>query len=174
MRTVVLDPAPVELQQMLELRRRRGLDLYDEVWDGEYHVVPAPHSAHGRIDQQLAELLGPLARTAGLTVTGPFNLGEAGDFRVPDRGVHRSEPDGVWVPTAAIVVEIVSPGDETWEKLGFYAKREVSELLIIDPEVHAVHWLALAGGEYRRSDGGELLGLTAVELAHRLTWPKLG
>ncbi len=48
--------------------------------------------AHARITQQLAELLGPLARAAGLIpMMGEFNLGESEhDFRVPDGGLHRA------------------------------------------------------------------------------------
>jgi hypothetical protein len=49
---------------------------------------------------------------------GQSNLGESEhDFRVPDGALHRSPPAGVWHPTAALVIEIVSPGDESWEKL---------------------------------------------------------
>jgi Uma2 family endonuclease len=82
------------------------------------HVVPAPAEAHARITQQLAELLGPLARAAGLIPTmGEFNPGESEhDFRVPDGGLHRAAGWGTWAPTAALVVEIISPGDETWDR----------------------------------------------------------
>lgn len=72
-----------------------------------------------------------------------FNLGEPDDYRVPDGGVFRPGPDAVYVPTAAVVVEIVAPGDKTWEKLGFYGEHGVEELLIVDPQERRVHWLAL-------------------------------
>ncbi len=39
----------------------------------------------------------------------------------------------MWFATAALVVEIVSPGDKTWEKLPFYAAHSVDESLIVDP-----------------------------------------
>ena len=84
MRTVVLGPRPPELDALIARRRSLGLDTHDEVWKGEYHMAPSAHSSHGWLDQQLAELLGPLARAAGLGGTGPFNLGEPDDFRVPD------------------------------------------------------------------------------------------
>jgi hypothetical protein len=35
---------------------------------------------------------------------------------VPDGGYHRGVPSVLYVPTAAIVVEVLSPGDETWLK----------------------------------------------------------
>lgn len=73
---------------------------------------------------------------------GEFNLGESEhDYRVPDGGLHRGRPSGVWLPTAALVVEIVSPGDESWEKLPFYARHWVDEILIVEPHERAVHWL---------------------------------
>jgi Uma2 family endonuclease len=171
MRTVVLHPPPLELEQLIDRRRRLGHDLFDEVWEGEYHMVPAPHSAHGRIDQQLAELLGPLVRQAGLSVSGPFNLGEPDDFRVPDRGIHDGEPRGVWVPTAVAVVEIVSPEDETWGKLPFYARHGVREVLIVAPTDRSIDWLQLAGEHYANVGRSGLIELGPDELAAQLDWP---
>jgi hypothetical protein len=61
MPTVVLDPPPVELEQLIERRRRLGQDLFDEVWDGVLHMNPAPHGRHAKLAQQLAvPLAGPL------------------------------------------------------------------------------------------------------------------
>jgi len=78
----------------------------------------------------------------------------------------------VYLPTAALVVEIVSPGDDTWEKLGFYAAHRVDELLIVDPEKRQVDWLGLEpGGEYARIERSRLLDLGPVELAEQLDWP---
>src|SRR5205085_12629888 len=54
---------------------------------------------------------------AGLLGSGTFNLGSSDDYRVPDRGFHRSRPGTVFVATAPVVVEIRSPDDETFEKL---------------------------------------------------------
>jgi Uma2 family endonuclease len=77
----------------------------------------------------------------------------------------------VWVPTAAIAVEILSPDDDTWKKLPFYAQHEVDELLIVDPAERSVRWLALREGEYRPVDRSEILDLTADALAERIDWP---
>lgn len=101
---------------------------------------------------------------------GIFNLGESGK---PDGGVFVPGPDTVFVPTAAIVVDIVSPGDEAWDKLGFYAAHEVDELLIVDPAARAVHWLGLqAAGDYRPVERSGLVELGAAKLAERLDWPE--
>src|SRR5947209_3172810 len=135
MPTVVNDPQPVELERLIERRRRLGQDLFDEVWNGILHMNPSPAGRHAWIDQQLAVLLGPPALQAGLIATGPVNVGlDQDNFRVPDRALHRDWSDRVWYPTVALVVEIVSPDDESWEKLDFYAERDVDEVLIVDPQ----------------------------------------
>ncbi len=173
MRTLVLDPPTAGLEPLLARRRRAGLDRLDEIWEGVYHMVPAPSGEHAEISQQLAELLGPAARAAGLApAMGEFNLGDSEeDFRVPDGGVHRTRPRGIWHPTAALVVEIISPGDETWQKLPFYAAHRVDEVLIVDPAERAIHWLELADGEYRPLERSKLVDLGPVELAGRIDWP---
>ncbi len=173
MPTLVLDPPPQALEAMLDGRRRSGLDRFDEIWEGALHIVPAPLGEHADISQQLAEALGPLARAAGLTATmSEFNLGDSeADFRVPDGGIHRERPRGVWHTTAALVVEIVSLGDESWKKLPFYAAHGVDEVLIVDPSDHTVHWLALADGEYREVQRSSLIDLGPSELAERIDWP---
>jgi Uma2 family endonuclease len=53
--------------------------------------------------------------------------------------LHRPGAAGTWLPTAALVVEIVSPEDETWEKLPFYAAHDVDEVQIVDPAERKVH-----------------------------------
>jgi Uma2 family endonuclease len=125
------------------------------------------------LTQQLAEILGSLARDADLEAAmGAFNLGDSiDDFRVPDGGLHRPGTSGVWLHTAALVVEIISPGDETWQKLPFFAAHEVDEVLIIDPEEQAIHWLGLDGGEYQPIEHSGLIDLGQDELAEQIDWP---
>jgi Uma2 family endonuclease len=171
--TLVVGSPPPELEILLARRRRAGADRLDEVWEGVYHVVPSPSGEHADIAQQLAEPLGPLARAAGFVPTmHEFNVGESKhDFRVPDGGLHRGRPHGTWHATAALVVEIASPGDESWAKLPFYASHRVDEVLIVDPTERSVALLALADGEYRRVERSRLIELGAGELADRLDWP---
>jgi len=172
MRAMLLDTPGSGLDRLLEHRRSSGLDRLDEVWEGVLHMVPAPGFGHATLAQQLAEMLGRPARDAGLTPTmGEFNLGEEQDFRVPDGGLHRPGAGGTWLPTAALVVEIVSPGDESWEKLPFYAAHEVDEVLIVDPQKRRVDWLGLSDGEYRPIERSALIELGPGELAGRLDWP---
>jgi len=172
MPTLVRDPPPVEFEALLQRRRQLGQDRFDEVWDGVLHMNPAPSYEHQRISQQLAELLGPLARAAGLeAVIGGVNIGTADSYRIPDGSLHRPGSSGTFLATAALALEIVSPDDKTWEKLAFYASHHVDELLIGDPQTRTVQWLGLIGEEYHTLDRGGLIDLDAAELAERIDWP---
>lgn len=52
-------------QGLLEERRRKGLDVWDEVWDGVLHMVPPPSGVHQRFAFRLGVALDPLARAKG-------------------------------------------------------------------------------------------------------------
>jgi Uma2 family endonuclease len=173
MTTLVLGSPPPELEALLERRHRAGVDRLDEVWQGVHHMVPGPSLEHARISTQLAELLGPLARRAGLLLAmSEFNLGESEhDFRVPDGGLLRPGAAGVWHATAAAVVEILSPGDESLQKLPFYAEHDVDEVLLVDPSKHSVTWLALRDGAYAPVERSALIDVGPTELADRIDWP---
>lgn len=171
MRTLLPDPLPKEVQELLERRRQWGADLHDEVWDGVLHVVPGPDFRHAAISAQVGRLLAAPASAAGLTVTDAFNLGDSKqDFRVPDVGLHRPGAGGTWLPTAALVVEVLSPDDDTWKKLPFYAMHEVDELLIVDPEKRSVDWLGLADDGYEPMEHSQVIDLGAAALAQRIEW----
>ena len=173
MSTLVLGPPPPELEALLERRRQAGVDRLDEVWQGVHHMVCGPSLEHARISTQLAELLSPLARAAGLIAAmSEFNIGEdENDFRVPDGGLHRSGAAGIWHATAAMVVEIRSPDDETWQKLPFYAAHHVDEVLIVDPAQQTVTWLGLRGNGYEPIGRSALIELGPSELAVQIDWP---
>ncbi len=166
------DPPPGEFEALLERRRRWGADHRDELWAGVLHMNPAPHGRHAEVQQQVLELVGALARAVGLRPLAEANLGDADDFRVPDGALQRSGPS-LYYASAALVLEVVSPGDESWEKLAFYASHGVEEVLIVDPQERAVHWFALSGGEYRPAARSNLVELGPQELARRIDWPSL-
>lgn len=166
----MLGPRPPELEALLERRRALGRDMLDEVWAGDYHVKPEPEPMHEYVDHQLAELLSSLEQRARLVATGPFNLGGPDDYRVPDRGLHRGLPTTTFVPTAAVVIEVVSPDDETWNKIDFYNAHSVDELLIADPGQHSVTLLALDGGRYTERESSGLLGVSSTELTAKIDW----
>lgn len=158
-KTVVLGPPPPELETLIQRRRALGLDGYDEVWSGEYHVAPAANSRHGAVQAAVLALLRECAGDPRLVV-GPFNLGTANDYRVPDGGVLRDGGSGLYLDTAALVLEVISPDDESYAKLEHYARHGVSELLYVDPERGDVQLRRLAGRDYRPVEH-----LTVVDLA---------
>ena len=46
MRTVILGERPPAIEALIELRRVTGADRRDEIWDGDYHMNPAPRKRH--------------------------------------------------------------------------------------------------------------------------------
>ncbi len=110
-------------------------------------------------------------KRAGLRALGPFNLGSASDYRVPDYGYVRSLPPDTFVPTAALVVEVVSPDDETFAKFAFYARHGVDELLIAEPLQRRVRLFARSGHEYDEIGASSLLAVEAATLTTLIDWP---
>jgi Uma2 family endonuclease len=72
------------------------------------------------------------------------------------------------------VVEVVSPGDESWQKLDFYAAHSVDELLIADPAKRSVTWLVLHGGRYVDAEYSPLLRSKVAKLTEQIAWPPVG
>ena len=77
-------------QALLDERRARGADRWDEMWDGELHMVEG---------------------------------------------------------AASLVVEILSPDDETYRKLVWYASVGVGEVLVIEPLTRRVELFANRDGK---------------------------
>ena len=175
MRTVVLPETPHELRRWLERRRELGQDRRDEVWEGEYHVAPAPRPRHLHLETQLAVLLRPAADAADLVQMGGANIGDADDYRIPDQTYVRRFVGDLYLPTAAVVVEVLGPGDESRRKMPFYAEHDIDEVVLVDPQRQGVEWYALdrdgRGAAYRPVDRSALLDVTAADLAARLEWP---
>ena len=170
-RTIVLGEPPAPLAGWLATRQSLGQDLHDEVWDGEYHVSPAGHRDHGDIDDQVGALLRPRARRVGLWPSSPANLGTPTNYRVPDRLYFRHRHNTTFESTAAIVVEIVSPNDESYAKFGFYFDHGVEELLVVDPARRSVEWYTRSADRFVRADDSSLLGVTEAQLTDEIDWP---
>jgi Uma2 family endonuclease len=170
MRTLFVDP-PQEVEDLIAQRKALGQDLYDEVWEGEYHVAAAPTDAHADLQVQLIRLLGPMADRAGLLARGPSNIGGPQDFRVPDIAFFRGDRGVTWHATAAIVVEVASPGDESRRKFGHYFRSGVEESLIVDPGPRSVEWYARATDDFEPVDRSAILGIASAELDEAIDWP---
>ncbi|MEO6206069.1 MAG: Uma2 family endonuclease [Mycobacteriales bacterium] len=169
--TIIRGTSPPELQAWLDRRRRLGQDRRDEVWEGRYVVAPDPDSRHGELQAELAALLKPVARRLGLRRTTTFNLGTSNDFRIPDAGLLPG-PLGVWHDTAVVVVEVLSPEDDTFAKLDFYTAHGVQELLVADWHTRTIRCFAMQEGQQQR-DRSEVLEATMSELEASVDWPPL-
>ncbi len=170
MKTIVLGEH-LEMTALIERRRSLGLDTYDEVWNGVYVMAPFAHSNHGVLKSELLHALDPLARRVGLRPGDSFNLGEKYDFRVPDAGYHRTVPGTLYVPTAALVLEVLSPDDETFAKFDFYAAHGVDELLVADPDARTLHCWHLIDGAYVQQQRSALLDVDTATLVAEVDWP---
>jgi Uma2 family endonuclease len=146
MQAVILDPPP----EVIAERERLGLDHRDEVWEGRYHMVPPSSEEHQRLGTDLLLILAPLAQAQGILYryeTGVFDPdAHPANYCVPDhvafRPEHRS-PRGV-EGRGELVVEFRSPGDETYQKLPFYERVGVKEVLVIDRDTRVGrHWVRI-------------------------------
>jgi hypothetical protein len=100
-----MQPAVIP-QSMIAERRRLGLDQKDEMWEGVLHMNEPGSVDHQSTESDLIYVLRRVATQSGLLVlpeTGVFDPSIPGykDFRTPD----------------VLVVEIRSPGDESFEKI---------------------------------------------------------
>lgn len=140
--------------EWLDARRRMGGDRWDEVWDGVLHMPPMPTSDHQRFESHLVEVLRPLARRHGFEAIHQLAVLDPRDhtpnYRVPDISVltpDRVLPDGTEGPVE-LAIEILSPQDESREKIPFYAARGVQELWLVDPRTRAHEVYVLRGETY--------------------------
>ncbi len=160
-----------EVTALIEARRANGQDVRDEVWEGVYHMSPFAESGHGEVEMSLGSVLRPYAAKAGLMVTGPFNMGEPDDYRIPDLAVRARGVRGVYLASAEIIGEVLSPGDETFAKFGFYFTHGVSEVLVADPSARTVQILVRGHTSFEEAATSATLGVTGAELAAQVDWP---
>ncbi len=141
MAIMVLDPY-VEEQILAE---RRGFDgsQYDEVWEGVYIVTPLPNNEHQRLVNKLCVILSEAVEAKELgDVFSGVNLSDRDEgwdknFREPDVAVFLRNGRAIdrgthWQGAADFLVEIISPGERTRDKIPFYSSIGVVELLIVD------------------------------------------
>ena len=161
-----------DITAWLDRRRQLGQDGFDEVWEGVYHVSPNARSEHAQVAVQVMIAVEAQARDAGLVSAGPFNLGvDEHDFRVPDGGWFTASPGALYVPTAAVVLEVLSPQDETFAKFDFYAARGVQEILVAHPTERWVRAWLNRRATFAEVPASALLGITMPDLVAAVRWP---
>ena len=162
-----------EFERFLEHRRRLGLDVFDEVWDGTLHLNPGPSESHADVQVQVVVVLQPLAAARALRVVGPTNLGRGDDdFRVPDLMVRpATAARGVFAQDAVLVVEIVSPSDESYRKFDFYRRHQVQEVLIVDPQRRTVELFGYRGEQVVELTRSQVLDVPVDRVTSGISWP---
>ena len=146
-----MQPAMIPVE-MLEQRRRLGLDKHDEVWEGVYHLVSGASPSHQRIERTLLGALTSFAERNGFKLYADLDVHNPSapldqDYRQPDISVVRAEhliPRGIKGPPE-LAIEVISPRDESRGKLPFYAKVRAREVWLIDPLARTIE--LFAGGQ---------------------------
>ena len=129
--------------RLISDRQRIGADKYDEVWEDVYMMAPAPNNEHQQIVMRLTIVLDQIINENQLGEVLPgVNVSDREDdwktnYRVPDialflKGGQAVNRETHWYGGPDLAVEVISPDDQAREKIPFYAKIGVRELLLID------------------------------------------
>ncbi len=155
MKAVVTDISQAERAR----RKLTGIDRYDEMWEGVLHMAPAPYNEHQRILGELVAFLLPiLKRTRRGTLCVGINVfretSPKEDYRIPDLTFVAAgreailAKDGVRGAGPDAVIEIRSPGDETYDKFPFFAALGVREVVVVERDSKKTEIHHLAGAQY--------------------------
>ncbi len=144
--------------RLVAQRRADGTDKYDEVWEGMYVMAPMANNEHQDLVDDLCTILTLAVKWRGLGRVNPgVNVSDSKtdwqeNYRCPDVAVFLNETQAEdcgthWFGGPDFTIEIVSPFDRSSEKLPFYAKVGVRELLLIqrDPWAIVLHRLTADG-----------------------------
>jgi Uma2 family endonuclease len=167
--------------ELIRERQAKGIDLYDEVWDGVYVMPPLANNLHQGLVGKLTTIL-RIVLPESVEVLPGANVSDRRDdweknFRCPDIVV--VFPDGKavdcdthWFGGPDFLVEVRSPKDDTYEKIPFYSHLQVRELLIIERDSrdlrlyrHNGTGLVLVGMSSQKASDG--LGSEVVPLVFR-------
>ena len=135
---------PELIREFIRHRQQMGADQHDEVWKGVYVVPPLATNAHQNTVQWLSNIVFNVVNLESRGVVLPgANVSDRRDgwshsFRAPDIVVVFSGSKAVdrgthWFGGPDFLVEVRSgKADVVEEKLPFYAKIGVRELLVVD------------------------------------------
>jgi Uma2 family endonuclease len=182
MSVLIRDP---ELEEQLRAdRQAKGLDRWDEVWEGVYVMPPLANDEHQEIQAALVGILQVSIKWARLgEVRGGVNISDRvvdwrDNFRCPDvavflNGTTAQNYQTFWLGGPDFAVEIVSPGDSSRDKLDFYSAVGVRELLIIDRAPWKLELYRLTAGRLVEvgqsiSTSADVLRSEVVPLSFRL------
>lgn len=138
---MVMDP--VLATRLIAERAASGADRYDEVWEGLYVMNPLADDDHQDLVQGFSSVFQIVIAWPGLGKVRPgINLSDRDEdwvfnFRAPDVVVFLNDCLARnlfthWQGGADFLIEILSRGDRSREKLDFYSRLGVQEALLVD------------------------------------------
>ena len=146
-------------RRWLEEHKNSEAAQRDEMWEGVLHMPPMPSGMHQDFADDLREYLkrrwakpnGGFARREANLTTPEDEEHWTRNFRIPDVVLVSADrlhidKDDYLVGPPLVVVEVRSPGDETFEKLPFYAALGVPEVWVFDRDTRAPELRALVAG----------------------------
>ncbi|MGA2059474.1 MAG: Uma2 family endonuclease [Thermoguttaceae bacterium] len=150
------------------------------MWEGVLHMPPSPNRIHQDFLGELESWMRIFwTRPLGNKVYHEINVASPGgwpnNYRIPDLvlltpdrfDIDRNE---YFEGAPTVVVEIRSPGDETMEKLPFYAQLGVPEVWVIDRDTKIPTLYCLHSGQYKeesaKQDGWLHSAATGVRFRH--------
>lgn len=165
-------------EELKEQRKAWDVDQHDEVWEGVYFMPPMANDDHQDLVFEFAFVLGTVISKRGLGKVRPgVNLAASAenweyDYRIPNVVVFLADTaaqnhNTFWIGPADFIVEITSPRDRTYEKIPFYSRIGVRELLILNRQSWTLEF-------YRYQDGGlQKVGESTVERPEVLSSERL-
>ncbi len=148
-------------EELIEQRQAWGADQHDEVWEGVYFMPPMANFEHQRMISLFNCVLEATLASSELGMSFPgVNLaasveGWEHDYRVPDVVVFLADSaaechDAFWTGPADFIVEITSPRDRTYDKIPFYSRIGVRELLIVNRQAWTLEFCRHQDGELKK------------------------
>jgi Uma2 family endonuclease len=181
MATVVMDR--IFAEQLRQERVVAGSDRWDEVWEGTYMMAPLPNIEHQELVGAFVDILrATVPRSRGIVLPGT-NVSDRekaweGNYRCPDVVVYLVDNPAKncrthWLGGPDLAVEISSPDDMVRDKLAFYSKVSMRELLIVDRNPWGLELLRHSGKKLKtvgKSAGkrGRPLSSSVLPLRFRL------
>jgi hypothetical protein len=169
-------------RDMVRQRKKLGLDRYDEVWDGVYVMPSMANLDHQELVLEMAGLFKDVVKEAGGKVYPGANVSDRPknwkkNYRIPDivvllKNSRAKKRDTFILGGPDFLTEIESPDEDPEEKIPFYSKIQVQELLIIHRDRRDLRLLRHDGEELVQVEptwlqGGQWLVSTVLRLAFR-------
>jgi Uma2 family endonuclease len=175
---------PEELKRLIRDRRHRGIDRYDEVWDGVYIMAPMADNQHQEVATNLSwAVREALSDRPGIRFFAGVNVSDRQEkwktnYRCSDVAVflpgNPAEDRAThWLGGPDFAVEVISPYDRSRLKLPFYAKVGTREVLLLDRKPWGLELYRLQGGAMVRvgastQDAPDVLAGAVIPVRFRL------